>query len=167
MPTARLCRYNEPPLARCGAAQPSTVTKGQNAVNISSYEDLLNAANAQPSPQRMLFVFTRAELPTESTQDQQAQFQARKGGALTPVMCVDKLASARTGFATLVDESRHTGKDWDVVFVACMDGRSADVTESAEAEEPLKEMVKSIQVGSIGNYLAFSSDGEMIRLRAS
>jgi hypothetical protein len=136
-------------------------------VNISSYEDLLNAANAQSSPQRMLFVFAKAELPGESTKDQQAQFQARKGGALTPVMCVDKLASARTGFATLVEESRHTGKDWDIAFVACMDGRSADVTESVEAEEPLKEMVKSIQVGAIGNYLAFSRDGEMVRLRAS
>lgn len=136
-------------------------------MNISSYEDLLGAANAQASPQRILFVFTKAELPGESTQDQQEQYKARKGGALMPVMCVDKLASARVSFATLVEESRHTGKEWDIVFVACMDGKSADVTESAEAEEPLKEMVKSIQVGSIGNYLAFSRDGEMVRLRAS
>jgi hypothetical protein len=136
-------------------------------VNISSYEDLLNAANLQAKPQRMLFVFAHAELPGDSTKDQQEQFKARRGGALMPVMCVDKLASARPGFATLVEESRHTGKDWDIVFVACMDGISADVTESVEAEEPLKEMVKSIQVGSIGNYLAFNRDGEMVRLRAS
>jgi hypothetical protein len=136
-------------------------------VNISSYEDLLNAANAQAEPQRMLFVFTHAELPGDHTSDQQEQFKARKGGALMPVMCVDKLASARVSFAGLVEESRHTGKDWDMVFVACMSGKSADVTESAEAEEPLKEMVKSIQVGSIGNYLVFNRDGEMVRLKAS
>ena len=136
-------------------------------MNISSYEDLLNAANAQAKPQRMLFVFTQAELPGDHTKDQQEQFKARKGGALMPVMCVDKLASARMSFANLVDESRQTGKDWDIVFVACMSGQSADVTESAEAEQPLKEMVKSIQVGSIGNYLAFNRDGEMVRLKAS
>lgn len=141
--------------------------KGSYAVNISSYEDLLNAANAQAEPQRMLFVFTRAELPGEHTPNQQEQFKARQGGALTPVMCVDKLASARINFASLAEESRHTGKDWDIVFVACMSGRSADITESAEAEEPLKEMVKSIQVGSIGNYLAFNRAGEMVRLIAS
>lgn len=136
-------------------------------MNISSYEDLLNAANTQPTPQRMLFVFAKAELPGESTQDQQEQFKARKGGALMPVMVVDKLASNRVSFATLVEESRHTEKDWDIAFVACMSAKSADVTESVEAEEPLKEMVKSIQVGSIGNYLAFNRDGEMVRLRAS
>lgn len=136
-------------------------------MNISSYEDLLKAANAQPEPQRMLFVFTSAELPGEATSDQQEQFRSRKGGALMPVMCVDKLAGAHADFASLVEESRHTGKDWDIMFVACMSAKSADATESVEAEEPLKEMVKSIQVGSIGNYLAFSRDGEMLRLTAS
>ena len=136
-------------------------------MNISSYEDLLNAANMQSKPQRMLFVFTKAELPGEATSDQQAEFKARKGGALMPVLCVDKLASNRVSFASLDEESRHTGKDWDIVFVACMDGKSDDATESEEAEEPLKEMVKSIQVGSIGNYLAFNRGGEMVRLKAS
>ena len=136
-------------------------------MNISSYEDLLNAANMQAKPQRMLFVFTHAELPGEATQAQQDEFKSRKGGALKPVLCVDKLASERVSFSSLEEESRHTGKDWDIVFVACMDGKSEDATESEEAEEPLKEMVKSIQVGSIGNYLAFNRDGEMVRLRAS
>lgn len=136
-------------------------------MDISSYEDLLKVANAQAYPQRLLFVFTHAELPGEHTRDQQEQFKARKGGALMPVMCVDKLASAQMSFASLVEESRHTGKDWDIVFVAGMSAKSDLVTESDEAEEPLKEMVKSIQVGSIGNFLAFNRDGEMLRLRAS
>lgn len=136
-------------------------------MNISSYEDLLNAANMQATPQRMLFVFTKAELPGEPSKNQQEEFKARKGGALKPVMVVDKLASNRASFASLVEESRHTGQEWDIVFVACMTGKSADATESVEAEEPLKEMVKSVQVGSIGNYLAFNRDGDMVRLKAS
>ena len=136
-------------------------------MNISSYEDLLNAANMQASPQRLLFVFAKAELPDEHTHDQQEQFKARKGGALTPVMCVDKLASERNSFASIVEESRQTGQEWDIAFVACMSAKSADTTESGEAEEPLKTMVKSIQVGSIGNFLAFNKNGELTRLTAS
>lgn len=136
-------------------------------MNISSYEDLLNAANMQATPQRLLFVFAKAELPGEHTGDQQSQFKAGKGGALMPVMCVDKLASERNSFASLVEESRQMKQDWDVVFVAGMSAKSGDMTESAEAEEPLKEMVKSIQVGSIGNYLAFNREGEMLRMRAT
>jgi hypothetical protein len=136
-------------------------------MDISSYEDLLNAANAQTGPQRMLFVFTRSELPDDHTNQQQKQFEAQKGGALMPVMCVDKLASARISFASLVEESCRTGKDWDIVFVACMSGKFTETTNSAEAEEPLKAMVNSIQVGTVGKYLAFNRKGEMVKMKVS
>lgn len=136
-------------------------------MNISSYEDLLNAANMQANPQRLLFVFAKAELPGEHTPNQQEQFKARRGGALTPVMCVDKLASERGSFVGLVEESRQMGQEWDIVFVACMSGKSGAASQSDEAEEPLKTMVKSIQVGSIGNFLAFNQSGELVKLTAS
>ena len=141
--------------------------KGQYAVNISSYEDLLKAANAQAEPQRLLFVLTQAELPDEYTKDQQERFKARKGGALTPVMCVDKLASEQGSFADFVEESRQTGQEWDVVFVACLSGKSGLAPSSDDAEEPLKTMIKSVQVGSIGNFLAFNRNGELVSLTAS
>lgn len=136
-------------------------------MDISSYEDLLNAANAQAEPQRLLFVFTRAELPDGHTKDQQAQFKAQKGGILAPVMCVDKLASERGGFADLVEESRQMGTGWDVVFVACMPVKPGLVSNSDEAEQPLKAMVKSIMDGRIGSFLAFNRGGELVRLAAS
>lgn len=136
-------------------------------MNISSYEDLLNAANKQAEPQRMLFVFTSAELPDDYTKDQEEQFKARKGGTLTPVMCVDKLASERMGFASLVDESSQTGKGWDIVFVACMSGKSGIAPSSKETEQPLKVMIQSIQDGNIGSFLAFNREGELIYLRPS
>ena len=136
-------------------------------MNISSYEDLLNAANKQAEPQRILFVFTSAELPDDHTKDQEEQFKARKGGALTPVMCVDKLASERVEFASLVEESRQTGRDWDIVFVACMSGKSGIAPNSKETEQPFKTMIKSIQDGNISSFLAFNRDGELIQLRPS
>lgn len=136
-------------------------------MNISSYEDLLNAANKQAEPQRMLFVFTSADLPDDHTKDQEEQFKARKGGTLTPVMCVDKLASECVEFASLVDESRQTGKNWDIVFVACMPGKSGIAPSGKETELPLKIMIKSIQDGNIGSFLAFDRNGELIYLRPS
>jgi len=136
-------------------------------VNISSYEDLLNAANAQADPQRMLFVFAEAELPDEHSKNQLERYKARKGGTLTPVICVDKLASEQCSFAGLVEESRQTGKNWDIVFVACMDAKHKPAHGNDETEQTLKSMVKSIQGGSIGNYLAFNQQGELIRLVAS
>lgn len=134
-------------------------------MNISSYEDLLNAANKQPEPQRLLFVFTSAGLPDDCTKDQKKQFKARKGGTLTPVMCVDKLANEQTGFASLAEESRQTGTDWDIVFVACMASKSRITPDKEETEQPFKTMIKSIQDGSIKNYLAFNRDGEMVQFR--
>ena len=136
-------------------------------MNISSYEDLLKAANAQAAPQRMLFVFAEAELPGDHSKDQQERYKARKGGALTPVVCVDKLASEQCSFASLVEESRQTGKSWDIVFVACMDAKPGLGHDGDDTERTLKSMVKSIQDGSIGKFLAFNQQGELIRLVAS
>ena len=134
-------------------------------MNISSYDDLLNAANAQADPQRMLFVFAEAELPGDHTKDQLEQFRARKGGTLAPIICVDKLASERCSFASLAEESRQTGKNWDIVFVACM--TSSPAPGADEAEQPLKSMVKSIHDGNIGKFLAFNREGKLVQLTAS
>jgi hypothetical protein len=59
-------------------------------VDISSFDDLLCAARAQPEPQRLLFVFADAVLPDDSSPEQRARFEAGQGGALVPLMFVDK-----------------------------------------------------------------------------
>lgn len=135
-------------------------------MNISSYEDLLVAANEQAEPQRLLFVFASAELPSGHTKSQEDLFKSRKGGALTPVMCVDKLPSELNNFASLVEESRQTGKSWDIVFVASMSVKSKGKPNSDEAEQPLKTMVEDIQKGKIGNFLVFNQEGKLIQLQA-
>ena len=57
---------------------------------ISSYNDLIQASHSQQEPQRLLFVFCRAELPDEASPEERAAFERGEGGALTPVICVDK-----------------------------------------------------------------------------
>lgn len=139
--------------------------KGLFAVKISSFEDLLVAANNQTEPQCLLFVFASAELPSGHTESQKNQFEERKGGALTPVMCVDKLPSELSNFAGLVEESRQTGKSWDIVFVAGMSVKPGTKPNSDEVEKPLKAMVEDIKKGKISNFLAFSQEGELVQLR--
>jgi len=75
-------------------------------VNIACFNDLLRAARQQPEPQRLLFVFAQAVLPDDSTPEQRAGFEAGQGGALTPLMSVDKTPEELGTFAALVEESR-------------------------------------------------------------
>jgi hypothetical protein len=131
-------------------------------MNISNYADLLNAARQQAEPQRLLFVFTLPEMPEGYTAAQVQNFQAGTGGVLTPQMCVDKTLDELGDFPALVEESRHTGQDWKIVFVAALAGRAGVMPSSEEAQEHLKNMIHSIQNGAISNYLAFDRDGELV-----
>ena len=64
-------------------------------MDISTFDDLLQAARAQPEPQRLLFVFAGVELPDDATPAQRERFEAGQGGALVPLMCVDKRPDER------------------------------------------------------------------------
>lgn len=133
-------------------------------MSITSYTDFLEAANSQPEPQRLLFVFAESELPPNPTEAEKQNFQARQGGALTPVMCVDKLPAELSTFASLVEESRKTGQRWVIVFAASLSGTGGVPPASEAAEQPLKQMINAIQQGAIANFLAFDASGELVRL---
>ena len=132
-------------------------------MNISSFADLLNAARQQPEPQRLLFVFTQPELPPDHTAEEARQFQAGKGGALTPKMVTDKAADELHDFTDLMEESRKTGQDWKIVFVAGLGGHGGVMPSPEEAQEPLKTMISSIQNGAFSKYLAFDRNGELVQ----
>ena len=132
-------------------------------MNITTFEDLLSAARKEPEPQRLLFVFARAELPEEASPEEVERFENGQGGALAPVMFVDKKTDELQSFAELVEESRHTGEDWQVVFVGCLGGRGGQEPSDKEAQQALEMMVKSIQGGMVERFLAWRADGEQIR----
>lgn len=127
---------------------------------ISCYADLLDEARAQPDPQRLLFVFTRAELPDHPSEEQRRRFEQGEGGVLTPVLCVDKAPDELSDMAALVAESRETGIDWDIVFVAALAGQDAE----ARAEQQLERMVESLKMGNISSFLAFDRQGEAVSI---
>ena len=128
-------------------------------MNIATFDDLLAAAAIQPEPQRLLFVFVGAELPDAPSPEQQERFAQKRGGYLSPLMFVDKLPAEVADFAALVDESKATGKSWDMVFVAGMSGRAGQPPSPQDAEPMLKKMVESIKGGRISHLLAFDRQG--------
>jgi hypothetical protein len=133
-------------------------------MDISSFDDLLQAARAQSEPQRLLFVFAGVELPDDATPAQCQRFEAGHGGALVPLMCVDKSPDELVSFGTLVQESSQFGHDWGIVFAAAMSGRLNRVPTSEDAEEPLQRMVEAIKRGEHGAYIPFDAQGHAVRM---
>lgn len=133
-------------------------------MDITSFDDLLRAAREQPEPQRLLFVFAGAELPDDSTPEQRVRFQAGEGGALTPLMSVDKTTEELDTFAALVEESLQFGREWTIVFVASLSGRGGRAPSSEEADRSLQRMIDSIKAGAIGSFIPFDRRGEPVLL---
>lgn len=135
----------------------------QTDPTVSSFDDFLAAARAQPEDQRLLFVFGVAELPNSHTPGQARRFQEGRGGALSPVMCVDKGIGEVSDFPALAEESRATGKPWDVVFVAALAGADSGSPSPADVEHALRSMIGAVHRGAIERFLAFDTEGQALR----
>ena len=130
--------------------------------SISSFDELVRVARQQPEPQRLLFVFTAVELPADCTPEERARFEAGKGGALTPLMCVDKTPEELGTFNDLLEESRQVLQEWAIVFVAALSGQNGCAPRTEDAEAPLNRMVESIKTGSIGMFIPFDAHGQPV-----
>ncbi len=128
-------------------------------MNISNFDDLLQAAREQPEPQRLLFVFAEAALPEDSTPEQRAKFEAGEGGTLIPRMSVDKAPEELSTFDALVEESRRFGGDWAVVFVAGLSGNGGRAPSGTEADRYLTRMAEDIKAGAFGSFMPFDRQG--------
>ena len=134
-------------------------------MHIASFDDLLHAARAQPEPQRLLFVFVAAELPSDATPAQRAHFEAGQGGALVPLMCVDKTPQELASFNALVEEARQftaPGHDWAMVFAAALSGTLDKAPTSDDAQAPLQRMVDAIKGGQHGAFIPFDRHGQPV-----
>lgn len=134
-------------------------------MSISSFEDLLQEARRQPEPQRLLFVFAGAELPEDCTPEQRAHFDEGEGGALVPLMAVDKAPEELEGFAALAGESLQFGHNWSVVFVAALSGRGGRAPSGSDADRPLQRMIEAIKAGAISSFMPFDRQGQPLLIR--
>ncbi|MGV8805030.1 MAG: ribonucleotide reductase subunit alpha [Polaromonas sp.] len=133
-------------------------------MSISNFDDLLQAARAQPEPQRLLFVFAGVELPDDASAAQRQDFEAGQGGALVPLMCVDKAADELDSFDALVEESRQFGHDWGLVFAAALSGSPLGAPTAQEAEAPLERMVEAIKRGEHEGFIPFDAHGDAVQI---
>ncbi|HAT43103.1 MAG TPA: ribonucleotide reductase subunit alpha [Rheinheimera sp.] len=146
--------------SHCQSHAPDTAS----SVELASYAEFIAAAKAQKEPQRLLWVLAKAELPNGYTDSQYALFKQGQGGALAPVLCVDKLPEEVADFSVLVAESAQTGVDWDIAFVGSLAGRAGIAPNSDEADQPLRLMLRQIEAGMIADFLTFDRQGQLVRL---
>lgn len=135
-------------------------------MSISSFDDFIVAARAQPEPQRLLFVFTAVELSDDCTPAQRAAFEAGEGGTLTPLACLDKSPDELISFEALLEEARQHLPDWTLVFAAALSGSKDRPPRSEDAEAPLNRMVEMIKAGTVGTLIPFDTNGHTVMLNA-
>lgn len=132
-------------------------------MNNENFDAFLRAAEQQPEPQRILFVFADTELPEEHSSVEAKRFHAGQGGALTPIMYVDKALQELKKFSDLVTESKQMGQNWQIVFVGALSGHNGQPPSSEEAQAALDMMVKSVQQGAVSKFLAFDKKGDPVK----
>ncbi len=133
-------------------------------MQIASFDDLIAAARQQPEPQRLLLVFTRAELPDGASAAERAGFAAGRGGALVPHCCVDKSPHELQDFAALAEEAGLFAPDWAIVFVAALSGRGGQPPADADIGRALDRMVEAIKAGRLDGLMPVDRCGRAVRL---
>ena len=130
----------------------------------SHFRQLLAAAAAEPEPQRLLFVFAGAELPDKATPEQEARFRSGRGGALGPLMCVDKAPRDLSDFKALVSEAERAGPSWSVVFAASLSGQAGHPPDKARIDLALETMVGAVRDGRISGFAAYGPEGDFLKI---
>ena len=133
-------------------------------MHIASFADLLHAARTQDQPQRLLFIFAASELPDDASNTQKERYQARMGGALSPVVYVDKSPEEIGNFDELVEESRATGASWDIVFITSLSGQEGQQPDNDQIEQTFVRLIEMIRLGQIDSFLTFDREGGIVRL---
>ena len=129
---------------------------------ITRFTDLLQQATEQPNAQRLLFLFAESQVTKKSNKREQ------KKGTLTPVMCVDKLPQDLTSFQALVAEADTMSKDWNMVFIAGLNGDGDVPPTTDEAGPYLNQMTNNLASGQdLSGYLVFDRAENLIVIEAA
>ena len=137
---------------------------------ISHFDDLLQAARAEPLPQRLLLVFAGAELPPDADAQQRARFDAGEVGALVPLMCVDRRPDELASFAQLCTEADGMHSGWRVLLAGALSGTAGLAPSDQTVDQAFERLLGLIQAGQmdqvLAQTLAFTRDGAAVSLQA-
>lgn len=137
---------------------------------ISTFDDLLHAARSQAVPQHLLMLFMGAELPADATEAQRQDFSAGHGGALVPLMCVDKHPDQLDSFVQLCAEADGVHGAWQLVLAGALCGEQGREPSGPAIDAVFERWIADIQQGQVqqvlGQTLAFTRNGAAVQLRA-
>lgn len=126
---------------------------------ISVFNDLLEMSNEQLDPQRLLFLFAKAN------ESKKKRKRDDKKGTITPTMVVDKLPEDIKDFSSLVNEADSLSKDWDFMFVASLGGEMGKPPTPEDAEPFLNKMTNDVVAGTnIHGYVVFDRQQNPIEM---
>lgn len=106
------------------------------------FDKLLKMANEQEQPQRMLFLFAKAETVKSKKKSKEEK------GTLEPVMCVDKLPEELSSFEALVKEADSVSKEWTFMLAASLSGENGLTPTTEDAEPFLNRMTNDVAAGN-------------------
>lgn len=131
---------------------------------ITDFQSLLDVARAEQDPQQFLFIFAKTELPDEHDSQQAESYHAGQGGALVPVMYVDKMPEELTTFNDLVTESQQMSDNWQIVIVAIIGGFNGQPPGPEQTEDAFKNLIGQLKAGgNLDQLLAFDRNGEPLQ----
>ncbi|MCB1662505.1 MAG: ribonucleotide reductase subunit alpha [Pseudomonadales bacterium] len=129
---------------------------------IATLTDLITAAQEQTEPQRLLFLFAKAE-----AQNKKKKSKRQHSGTISPVMCVDKLPEEITSFKALVAEADNITNEWDFMLVAGLSGAKGNAPSTEDAEPHLNKMANDLMSGQdLSQYIIFDRTENPIVVQA-
>jgi hypothetical protein len=131
---------------------------------MQNFEDFLALSKQQAEPQRLLLVFSKAELNPDATELEKEGFEKGEGGHLTPTVCVDKSPDEVGSFENLNQQAIKMGNEWDVAFMTTLSGKNGIAPTTEDAEQPLYDIIHAVQNGQVQNFLAMDNTGKLISL---
>ncbi len=130
-------------------------------MHITSVEDLVAAAQQQPTAQRLLLVFVKTRLQKDHTAEERVRFERGEGGTLQPLFCVDFGATQMPAFPELSRQADQMSDEWDKVLIGCIDEPISPGDEVVDTT--LKMLVARIESGGdLRGLLCFGRDGAPI-----
>jgi len=117
---------------------------------------MVDAAEAQDQPQRLLIMLAKSEIETSDKEEGMS-------GTITPVICVDKTPDEITTFEDFVSEADSINSDWDMMFIAGLAGENNEMPTPEEADPVLNKMVNNLMSGQdLSSYLVLDRNEDPV-----
>ena len=122
----------------------------------SNFKKMVQAAEAQDQPQRLLIMLAKSEIEVNDK-------EKGMSGTITPVICVDKTPDEITTFEGFVSEADRVNSDWDMMFIAGLAGENNQMPTPEDADPVLNKMVNDLMSGQdLSKYLVLDRNDEPV-----